>query len=526
MAIPSPEQVSVPQPKEEAKQSFDKPKMQISERAKKWWSKVTTKIKSLRKPENPDEALKVIAETPVESESSLITKYPEGMDVKDLRDPKKVGPQEYNTDSVSGSDKKIGLVNKHQAGAKGIEEQEKAQAQAYTEVDKKMETGLVRPDFIGAEMVERLGVSSELGDIPPRYEDITASVARELDTLVQRESREVSASGEEGLITKTERDLIIAETQEFAALYGKAYGTENVARAFEVARDNARKLAYQVLRDKEVFSGSDHGTRHILEGNLKFAKQMIEDLRKNGVNVSTLDEVAIHQVIIDHDLGYTVGAAQAPRGFEASKDHPLFSAKFIESNSQYYIDKFGEKGYLVIKESVLNHSYPRLEYVSDSSETIHPELIRSITSTVDSLGVTVETKTPAFFWNPDAMRTLLKIKLAMETSQGGKVDPKLMEEYKEELQEVASREPMPQRREGYVNAITHFFNEVTADTTLGHFAGVVRRVSVEKVPQKQAGEHSHDKLRVVVQMTPSEVFALLGDMFGDKHAIKSFAKAM
>lgn len=476
-------------------------------------------------------------------EKSLICTYPDGIKPEDLRDKEKVDPAKYDTDLIADLDgsgvqktdeqgrpkfKKVGLVNKNQEGVRGVANQEKAQAIAYGELSQKIEAGLVRPDLIGAEMVDRLGVGPGLENAPEKYEGITPVIASEIDALVSREAHEISASGEKGLITHEERDLIIAEVEEFAALYGKAYGTGDVRKAFEVCRDNARKLAYQVIRDKEVFSGSDHGTRHILEGNLKFAKQMIPDLRKNGINVSAVDEVLIHQVIIDHDLGYTEGVAQAGtayglKGFEASKDHPLFSAKFIEANKGYYVDKFGESGYGAIIVSVLNHSYPRLEYESAPDDGVHKQLIRSITSTVDSLGVTVETKTPAFFWNPDALRTLLKIRVAMEASSSGKVDPALMQDYKEELITIASRETIPQRRDGYINAITNFFNEFTAETTLGHFTGVVRRVSVDKAPAEPGSE---GKLRVTIQMTPSEVFALLGDMFGDKDAIKSFAKAM
>lgn len=487
---------------------------------------VATAIDAARASEDPDAMLTAIAEesahlqTEVSLNSSLAPETQEKM--QGLRDPEKVGPTQYGES----------LVNTNHAKATTVLEHEAAQVQAYTDLDQKIEAGLVDPSLIGAEICAKLGVKPDLENTPEGFDAISVTVNTEIQQFM-----------EQGSINQQEMESITREVQELTRLYAQAYGTENVTSAYELIRDNARKLTYQAAVDKDVFSGSDHGTRHILDGNTRFAMQMVQSLRANGVNVSAKDELLIHQTMIDHDLGYSTGAAQAPRGFNASKDHPLFSAKFIEANKPYYVGKFGEDGYRAIQTSVLNHSYPKLEYQSDATDGVHEGVIRGITSTVDSLGVTVETKTPEFFWNKDAMRTLLKIRLAMET-MGGKVPPELMGRYKEELQAIAGKEQNSDRSKGYGAAIDGFFNEVTADNTLGHFTGVVRSVSVEEVPgdtqtditqehthdeSSHGDEHSdmdHKKLRVVVQMTPTEVYALLGNMFGDKLANQSFKKAI
>lgn len=420
-----------------------------------------------------------------------------------------------------GKPKTAGLVNRHHASAVSVSDHEIAQAEAYRGLDAKIEAGLIDPEGLGAEMIDALGVRPDVENTPQRFEDIPQAVTRELAQFLEQEH-----------LNRQEYDAIVREITEFTDLYGKAYGRENVAGAYELIRDNARILTYQNSIDKQVFNGSDHGTRHIIDGNTKFAKQMIVSLRQHGLNVSLRDEVLIHQVMINHDLGYTTGAALAHGGFEAQKDHPLASAKFIEINRAYYVDKFGEDGYRALHESVLNHSYPRLEYQSDSSDVVHHGLVRSITSTVDSLGVTVETKTPEFFWNRDAMRTLLKIRLASETIG---LKPELMAQYKQELRVIAASEVNAGRRAGYENAIDNFFDQVTADNTLGHYTGVVRQVRVEEVAASVGNEvgnahypseHGHNRLRVVVEMTPTEVYALIGNMFGDRFANQSFVKAM
>lgn len=433
-----------------------------------------------------------------------------------LRDETRVGKDQYGE----------GLVNKHHKGKNTPSEHEEAQTQAYKDLQQKIDARLVDPAMIGTEICLKLEVNPNLEGIPGSYDGISGKVNQELQLF-----------REKGQLTEEEFATITKEIAEFTDLYGKAYGKENTEKAYELVRDNARKLMYQHVVDKAVFSGSDHGLRHIVNGNTRFAEQMVKSLREKGVVVSAKDQVILHQVMIDHDLGYTTGAAQAPKAWEASKDHPLVSARYVEDNKGYYVDKFGEDGFQAIHGAVLNHSYPRLEYQSDGQEVVHEGLVRGISSTVDSLGVTVETKTPEFFWNKDVMRTLLKIRLASET-MAGKVPQDLMGRYKQELMGVAAKEQNPDRRAGYENAVTNFFDEFTAENTLGHYTGVVRKVEVEEVESggvdegKEEGHdaHGHEgedkRFRVLVEMTPTEVYALLGNMFGDKLATQSFAKAV
>ncbi len=478
---------------------------------------------------DPDRALGILvgdAEAPKPARKGvglLIDRGVGARTLSELRDKETVSAEKYGKS----------LVNEQHKGKNSPTEHEDAQAEAYKGLQGKIDMGLVDPAAIAEEACVKLGVKPELEGVPDTYEGIAEKVNTEVRTFL-----------ESGHLNQEEFESITREIETFTRLYGEAYGIEDVTKAYELIRDNARKVSYQAARDKDVFSGSDHGTRHILDGNTKFAMQMVDSLEVNGVTVSPKDKVLIHQIMIDHDLGYTTGAAQADGGHNASKDHPLVSAAFIEANEEYYVDKFGKDGYDAIYDSVLNHSYPRLEYQSSPDDKVHAELIRGITSTVDSLGVTVETKTPEFFWNPDAMRTLLKMRLDMETN-GGKVRDGGMERYKTELLAIADAEENTGRGAGYRNAVENFFTEYTGETTLGHFTGIVRNVRVEEVSEdtdteiKQEHGHDHDhgedsdhaglehkKLRLVVDMSPTEVYALIGNMFGDGVANLSFAKAM
>lgn len=434
----------------------------------------------------------------------LKTEYPPEK-LRALRDPAIVGKEKYGA----------GLVNTFQKEDLTIPAQEMAQEAAIRAMEEKIKAGLVDPEAIGADMMAQLEVSPDLRDAPDEADQVLGMIHAEVDGFAAKE-----------FIIKEEARLIKEEAEKFLHAYREAFPEASPQKVFEIVRDNCRKIAYQTKMDKLVFSGSDHGTRHILEGNMKFADQMVRSLIEKGVAISALDRVLIRQVIIDHDCGYTCGCAQAKQGFEASKDHPVFSAKFIEANQAYYEDKFGKEAFGVIRNAVLYHSYPVSEYQTgpEGASQINESMIRSVTSTVDSLGVTAETKTPAFFRKPEAVKTLLKIKLALEFSEtkNKKGDAVLSEtdmaRYKQELFSIASTDSNKVRREGFERAIGDFFNEFTAETSLGHYTGVVEHVGVEAGPD--------GRLVPKIDMHLSRIHALLGDLFGGKIETQAFSKAM
>lgn len=397
-----------------------------------------------------------------------------------------------------------GLVSKFHKGAETLADHERAQWEAYKALDKKIEAGVVKPDSITSDMLNRLELRNKPEVVIESVEQIAEQIASELKELTKK-----------GFIKEDEARLIQVEAEKFAEIYKKAFPNADLQQVFEVTRDNARKLAYQTERDKQVFSGSDHGTKHILEGNMKMADRMIESL---GDKVSVKDKILIRQIIIDHDLGYTVGVAQAKESFAASKDHPLFSAKFVEANKEYYKQMFGEDGYEMILEGILQHSYPKSEYgtPTDPEKGFNPDIIRSITSTVDALGVTAETKCPAFFRRPDVIKVLQKVKLYADTHEG-KVDQEVLKMYKNQLRAIADKEPDAVRREGFYNAIENQFNPVTVEMTLGQYVGVLKDI---KMTEREGKIVPH------ISMEISRTQALLGDLFGDKISTQAFVKAM
>jgi len=396
------------------------------------------------------------------------------------------------------------LVKEYHKGAETLEEHETAQLKAYEALQVKVDAGIVKPDSIGTDMLNYLDLREKESNSVENTEEMMTEINNELNSFIEK-----------GFINQEEKELIFGESEKFLNIYKEAYPDADLNKMYSVVNDNSRKLAYQTERDKQVFSGSDHGTRHILEGNMNMADKMLESL---GDKVSAKDKVIVHQIIIDHDLGYTVGVAQAEKSFNASKDHPLFSTKFVEDNKDYYIDKFGEDVYEAIKDGILQHSYVKSEYGTsrDEEKGFNYETIRSITSTVDALGVTAEIKCPAFFREPAAVEILQKIKLYSDTNEEGLGDEQ-MDKYKKQLHAIADKEPSAKRKESFHNAIDNQFNSFTVDTTLGQYTGVMKDVKIEE---------KNGKLVPRIKMDISRAQALLGDFFGDKLAFKSFIKAM
>ncbi|NQT50318.1 hypothetical protein HQ571_06520 [Candidatus Kuenenbacteria bacterium] len=442
---------------------------------------------------------KISPENPLSATPERATEQP-SVGLRDTYTPDQLAELRAMTKDDYGE----GLVSGAHKDAKTLEDHETAQREAYKALDEKIEAGIVQPDSITSDILDRL----ELRDKPEiaieNIEQITEQIALELKGLTEK-----------GFIKENEAKLIESEAEIFTSAYAEAFPDATPEQIFEVTRDNSRKLAYQTERDKQVFSGSDHGTRHILEGNMAMADKIIASL---GDTATAKDKVLIHQIIVDHDLGYTVGVAQAKQSFDASKDHPLFSTKFIEANEEYYTQKFGKDGYEMIRDGILQHSYPKSEYrtPTDPEKGFNPDLIRSITSTVDALGVTAETKCPAFFREPEVIKILQKVKLFAD-KHGGKVTSEAIEMYKDQLRTLADNEPDAVRKAGFHSAIENQFNPVTVEMTLGQYTGVLKNIKIAE---------NEGKMVPHVTMDISRSQALLGDLFGDKISTKAFKKAM
>lgn len=421
---------------------------------------------------------------------------------------------------------------------------EMTQELAYQDYQDKQESGASHGgEGIVADMVVELGLEKTKDLKVESVEQAKKEVGKELKIYLEK-----------GFINEREMTLIQETVEKFGDAYiiafkGKKFPSGEIMtektliqHAYEGMRDNARKIAFQTKLDKRVFSGSDHGTRHICEGCTHFSETMMASMNGlEGVNFKPQDEVLIRQIIIDHDIGYTTDAAQAKGGFEASKDHPCAGCAFVEAHQDYYEEKFGEEGFNIIRDVVLNHSYVQTEYQGSRADaqpdeiTYNRDLIRSVVSTVDAMGVTSETKAMDMFRQPEAIDLLLDVKLYTET-HGGKMEPAALAIAKGKFNVLIDRWVQQktiseERGRGYRSAVENQFNPVTVEITLGQFTGVVSSMKLELRKIKEIGEDGIEReidgpIVPKIEMNVSRLAAVVGDNFGDKGALKGFAKAL
>ncbi|MBI4434276.1 hypothetical protein HY635_00430 [Candidatus Uhrbacteria bacterium] len=411
--------------------------------------------------------------------------------------------------------------------------EEMSQELAFEEYGKKVEDGVtLGAEGIAADMFTELDLEGREELAVESLEQAAEAVRAELQEYVEK-----------GYLNAKEMQLILETTTKFGSAYARAFqgkrfrgGAERteaeiIQHAYEAMRDNARKIAFQTKLDKRVFSGSDHGTRHICEGCTHFSEQLMGSIKGlEGVDFKDQDEVLIRQIVIDHDIGYTSDAAQAKGGFEASKDHPCAGCAFVEANKDYYVDKYGEEGYEIIRDVVLNHSYAQSEYggtrpaAGENELTYNRDLIRSVVSTVDAMGATAETKAMDMFRYPEVIDILQNVKLYAETHGGPKeMEPAALAVFKQDLNAVvdtllADGKISEERAAGYRSAIENQFNPQTVEITLGQFTGVVREM---KLTRRADGTVAPE-----IRMDVSRLAALVGDNFGDTIALQGFVKAM
>ncbi len=425
--------------------------------------------------------------------------------------------------------------------------EEMAQEYALEALDEKIRAGLIRPEALNASMLLELDFV-EAADRPlsafpapgasPRLEPLLQQGAlerkhaRAIEHAIAAVGQEVAGFAERGFVTRREAEVILEYAERYALdfvhAFDRRFGPDLPQQLFTILRDNARKVAYQTKVDKRTLSGSDHGVRHIYQGNTAFAEQLIASAAKAGADVKPRDAVLVRQIIIDHDLGYTTPAAQAKNGGGAAKDHPCVGCKYVEANADYYRHTFGEHGLDVIRDVLLNHSYPSSLYENKRPEptlkrpfTYNRPLIRSIVSTVDSLGVTAETKAMDLFRHPETIRVLQDARLELETA--GALSEAALERFKGELAaairalEAAGRISR-ERAAAYHQAVERKFGTDVIKKTIGQYAGIVRSV---RLTRNEAGT-----LVPEVRMDVSRLQALVAGTFGEDASLAGFKKAL
>jgi len=412
-----------------------------------------------------------------------------------------------------------------------VKEKATLNALQSSEYGKMIEDGVLDPASIAFEMKMTLKVND---DIPPSISKEKLNSLNPLEKeqkLAEVEKKvheEIDSFEKKGFLIVEQQNRIKKDISEAIPLYAKAYSDKTVEDLFVVVRDMARVAFYQELSEPGVFSGSDHGSKHI-HHNHELAKEMFPGIDKE--HLSAKDRFLVMFTHFYHDLGYTLGIST--NDFLASRDHPIHGAKFIAENASYFTHYLGKEGFEAVRDSILYHAIPDAFTKEVERDTdVHYSMVRATSSISDSCAVTSERKTQDFWLKPKAISVLVRLKLYLLihpemqkfvrkkkpiATLGNREEEKFVEFYnkmKDELRQIAKDDPFG-RSEAFLKAIENNFNSFTANITLGQYTAKLDSVSVTK-------EHGHYVPQI--SMVPSAVQHYLKELYGDDAGAKAFTK--
>lgn len=371
----------------------------------------------------------------------------------------------------------------------------------------------------------------------------------QLDKLLQKEVQRYKVH-----LSSHQVDYIKDDIQETMKLYLLAfYPQRTLMDAFALGRDMIRVSVYQEIWDKSVFSGSDHGSKHI-HHNIKNGDGLHSKMRQNK-DFNAKDQFMEHFIHVYHDIGYTTGLSA--NSFDCCKDHPFIGAKMIEANRDYFKyylggDDEADKSVDVFKEGVLYHAIAMPNLTTDKPEAMragmHPNLIRAVTSISDACAVTYDRKTQEFWEQPACLIALSRLRLFLTQYPeytkklsdpgkdewfGGKLDKNnpldvlahdVFKATKDDLFKAADEYDVPKaKRNLFKQAIAQQFNSFTTATTLGQYGGVLTGVSAVRNEDRAEGAPTY---LPEFELAPSIIYGLLKDVYGEDLAQQSFKKLL
>jgi hypothetical protein len=316
-------------------------------------------------------------------------------------------------------------------------------------------------------------------------------------TMLTQLSDDLAGMVDKGLITADEAGVILRDSAEFMDDYAKAIAeggfegstVSNMDEVLGMMRNNQRKLAHQTVVDRAYLTGSDHGILHVIEGDMRMATELADDLIKNG-RMSAREKVLLRQSIIDHDMGYTLNTLEQygakgkdlkglTEGYYAmTKDHPLYSGILHETNKADYVRFFGEDGFNAM--AVLDHSDPTgaLRAIGESAKgTPRGDVVQWLITHADPMGVSADVKMMKIFQEPAMMEQLAKVMGPADEFGKFKSAKKLIASGKGTADEIA--------------AARQFVDNFPLEENLRQLAGV-RRNMKQMIRQKYAGTPDMD----------------------------------
>jgi hypothetical protein len=294
----------------------------------------------------------------------------------------------------------------------------------------------------------------------------------------------------------------------------------------EVMETNVRKLAHQETEASRRTLG-DHGVRH-LAVNAEQVHKIFDELDRGGIKISPMQRFMGSQVMIDHDMGYTIPAI-AKGGF-AVKDnyHPQASTLMVFQQREPFQRIFGgEEQFNKYVGGVANHSGSIINWKADP--------FGSAVRLADNTHLFADKMPEVLFDSTAAVNAMVKLRLASElvaptlkvTDEKGKEKLKRTPEEKAQFKELVAgikaelsaeiqkRDDLPHRtREALLLAVREL-GELTPKFLISRLAG--------RSPEFKFDAKTGD---MSVQIEQSGARETIGRVFGDDEEDKQFVKLL
>ena len=134
-------------------------------------------------------------------------------------------------------------------------------------------------------------------------------------------------------------------------------GAEQTA---QLISGNVAKIVHQDVKSAERVL-SDHGIRHVTV-NIKTGHQVLDSLKAGGIEITPKQYLQLSQIMVDHDLGYTIPAIHS--GAAQDSYHPHASRKLWEQQADMG-NVFGQADWAKMGEHIESHSGSALDWEGD-----------------------------------------------------------------------------------------------------------------------------------------------------------------
>ena len=225
-----------------------------------------------------------------------------------------------------------------------------------------------------------------------------------------------------------EKQRIVAEqTRQYIDLVAQAQQEGSLPQelsaqaVLDLVDENIGKLAYQDRAATENWLG-DHGVRHLVDHNINVSMQLADKLAAKGQVVSAADRLMLHQIMIDHDMGYAMDVVRDPINqgrFGADGGHNVLAAKFVreqaEAGESAFSKVFSGDQAAIIHEAILHHDSRDVNLaIGDTSEEARKRNIESIVHIADNTHAFEDKLPEVLYSHPDTLRVMRLLKTAGE----------------------------------------------------------------------------------------------------------------